>query len=287
MGMSGSSQKTTSKSSVKPIYAGEIKNSANILQDAYTRQAPKIGVVSDQFLTNSSKLLGNAIRGNPAVNAAEDYVVDTITGDGSNPYIDEMADITGNRIRNQMQASMGTRGLTGTSNYADMITRALAENETNLRYQDYDREQARRAQAAGMAPSVAAGEFLGYAPALATAQFGANAPLDAGLKQAAGIGGLLGQYTNQQGTQVTKQDGGLMPIIGAGLQAASLFSDERLKSDVKRVGKTDKGLPIYTYRMGDGPVQMGVLAQEVEKRQPGASGPTVGGYRSVDYGRVR
>lgn len=76
----------------------------------------------------------------------------------------------------------------------------------------------------------------------------------------------------------------------ASLLALLAFSDERLKTDIKRVGKTDAGLPVYTYRFrGDPKTQMGVMAQEVEKENPEAvfsfGGPD--GPKMVNYGAIR
>ena len=77
--------------------------------------------------------------------------------------------------------------------------------------------------------------------------------------------------------------GGLFGLAGAGL---SLFSDARLKSDIKRVGSLDSGLGVYTYRFGDGPVQMGVMAQEVAEVIPDAVHMHSSGYLMVEYGKV-
>lgn len=66
-----------------------------------------------------------------------------------------------------------------------------------------------------------------------------------------------------------------------------MFSDRRLKTDIRRVGETNDGVPIYTFRFKGSPVtQMGVMAQDVEKRQPRAvvdRGP----YKGVRYDRLR
>jgi len=75
--------------------------------------------------------------------------------------------------------------------------------------------------------------------------------------------------------------GGLFGLASAGI---GLISDRRLKKDIKRVGETDEGTPIYTYRyVWGGPVQMGVMAQDV----PEAAVMTDSGYLAVDYGDVR
>lgn len=69
-------------------------------------------------------------------------------------------------------------------------------------------------------------------------------------------------------------------------QPGGFFSDERLKEDMEPIGKTFDGQPIYRYRMkGDNREQIGLSAQEVEKRHPHAVG-LAGGYRFVDYGKA-
>lgn len=79
--------------------------------------------------------------------------------------------------------------------------------------------------------------------------------------------------------------GGLFGLLGAGL---SLFSDERLKENIKRVGETDEGTPIYTYNYkGDPTPQMGVMAQEEAATNPDAVGVHPSGFLMVDYGKVK
>jgi hypothetical protein len=76
--------------------------------------------------------------------------------------------------------------------------------------------------------------------------------------------------------------------LGAAGGLAGLLSDMRAKKDIKRVGKTDGGTPIYSYKYkgGDGPTMMGVLAQEVAERQPEAVARRPDGLLSVLYERV-
>lgn len=66
------------------------------------------------------------------------------------------------------------------------------------------------------------------------------------------------------------------------------LSDRRAKKDIRRVGKTDDGMPIYKFKYkGDpsGLTHMGLMAQDVEKEKPGAVG-LAGGYKTVDYDRA-
>ena len=77
---------------------------------------------------------------------------------------------------------------------------------------------------------------------------------------------------------------GQMAGAGAGLL---MMSDKRLKTDIQNVGKTNEGLPIYTYKYkGDNKTQMGVMAQEVEKKNPKAV-KEIGGFKAVNYSMVK
>lgn len=73
-------------------------------------------------------------------------------------------------------------------------------------------------------------------------------------------------------------------IIGGAL---SLFSDPRLKTDVRRVGTEADGLGVYEFRYaGSGPLLTGVMADEVAILRPWALGETREGFATVDYTRL-
>lgn len=69
---------------------------------------------------------------------------------------------------------------------------------------------------------------------------------------------------------------------------SALLSDRRTKKDIRRVGETDAGVPIYTYKYkgGEGPTHMGVMADEVAEFFPDAVSPIAGDIKGVDYGAV-
>lgn len=75
-------------------------------------------------------------------------------------------------------------------------------------------------------------------------------------------------------------------LLGAGAQlgsAAFMFSDRRLKSNIKRVGTHAMGVGIYDYTMM-GIAQRGVIAQEVEAVRPDLVKRHANGYLMVNYG---
>lgn len=196
---------------------------ANTLQNTYAAQAPKVAAMADQFGGVTNDLLAKYTVGDPTVTAANGYVQDTLGSDPTNnPYLESMISQTNDNVRNQLQASMGSRGLTGSSDYYGLIGKGLAQNEAGLRYADYDRSMDRKAQAAGMAGGVAAGQYIPLASALSTGGFATGAPMDAALRNAAGVGGLLGGYTSSTGTQ--KQSGGFLgDLLLSGLGAAGAY----------------------------------------------------------------
>jgi hypothetical protein len=283
MGLSGSKKKTTTT----PVYDKQLTGAANTVSKAYNQQAPYIGKATQAINSLIPSLTDSARQGIGVSNAAAQYNTDVLDGrylGEDNPYLQQMIDQTGNDVRNQYEASLGTRGLTGGSSYADIISRNLANNATNLRYNDYDLERGRMAAAAGQAPGMASSS-LGNLAGAAQAQ---TLPISAASGYGSTIGGLLGSYTNS----TEKNSGGLFNSLlgaaGLGLQGYKILSDRRAKTDIHRVGRTDGGLPVYTFRYKHGgPVHMGVMAQDVAEAQPEALGGMIGGFHTVDYGAVR
>lgn len=100
--------------------------------------------------------------------------------------------------------------------------------------------------------------------------------------------GLVQQnYANQMGaynSQLAQSNSLLGGLFGLG-SSLIMASDERVKEDIEKVGKVD-GQNIYRFRYkSGGPMQLGVMAQEVEDDHPEAV-REIGGVKHVDYGRL-
>lgn len=81
--------------------------------------------------------------------------------------------------------------------------------------------------------------------------------------------------------------GGLFGLLGAGISAMP-WSDRRLKENIRKVGETFNGTPIYVYNLkGDLTPLMGVMAQELMEKQPEAVVMDPSGYLKVNYAEVR
>lgn len=126
------------------------------------------------------------------------------------------------------------------------------------------------------------------------AQMGAGAVQQA--TQQKGIDALVNQFMQEKGypfqvaqflANIAEGTGALSGSTTTTTQPTSFFSDERLKENIKEVGKLRDGQKIYTYNYKNEPnvVRIGLMAQEVEKLHPEAIGEQ-GGYKTVDYGKA-
>ncbi len=86
------------------------------------------------------------------------------------------------------------------------------------------------------------------------------------------------------------QQAGIMSSLGQAAGAAgtlAMLSDRRLKTDIKKVGITDSGLTVYTYKYkGDDITHMGVMAQDVEEVFPEAV-VEINGFKAVHYNLIK
>lgn len=99
------------------------------------------------------------------------------------------------------------------------------------------------------------------------------------------MGAMQSQYDAQLGAYNADQ-AAFGNLLGAGAQlgsAAFMFSDRRLKSNIKRVGTHAIGVGIYDYTMM-GISQRGVIAQEVQTVRPDLVKRHASGYLTVNYG---
>lgn len=100
------------------------------------------------------------------------------------------------------------------------------------------------------------------------------------------------QYNNYQ-NQVAQNNAmwGGLSSLGSSLIGGWAMSDRDAKTDVKRVGKLPNDLNVYEFKYkkglgGGGLAQMGLMAQDVEKKVPGAVATGPDGYKRVNYPRA-
>lgn len=125
---------------------------------------------------------------------------------------------------------------------------------------------------------------------------GAQAQIGAGTLQQqteqAGKQAMYNQFLQEQGypfqvaqflANIAMGTGALSGSGQVTNQPMPFLSDRRAKEDIKKIGKTYDGQPIYSFRYkGEPGTQIGLLAQEVEKKHPDAVG-LAGHLKTVDY----
>lgn len=167
----------------------------------------------------------------------------------------------------------------------------------NLSTQDRGRRIAERT-ALRAQPLNELSAFLQGAPATPAPSFGPQAQYSVPPADVAGAiqNAYLGQLNayNQANALRNAQLGGIYGLAGTAATigapylfgrptASGLLSDRRLKTDVRRVGETRGGIPIYSFRyVWGGPTILGVMADEAERVFPEAVGE-LAGFKTVNY----
>jgi len=97
---------------------------------------------------------------------------------------------------------------------------------------------------------------------------------------------VSGNIWNSYNAQVANSNNFMNGLFGLG-GAALMASDRRLKTAIRRIGKTRiMGLPLYAFRyVWGGPVRVGVMAQDVLRVMPEAALKVKGRY-VVNYGAL-
>lgn len=200
-----SSKKTTTKTT--PHDPASVKAGTDALHGVYNQWQPRVMAAADKTLGLQDEMIDKWRAGNPAVNAATDYVTTTLGGDATNPHLDAWIAQTQDEAQNRTGAAMNKMGLgPAGSTYQTGVGREVGKIGLGMRYADWDAAQNRKANAAGMAPGLAAADVIQIAPMLSATQLGANLPMDNTARYAAGIGGLLAPYN----TTTQKTSGGFL-----------------------------------------------------------------------------
>jgi hypothetical protein len=188
MGLSSKKTKTTSNQTTAPSTFAQpyVTQAADTLKPAY----------------DESMAAAKAFQ--PGLLGAANYYGDVMGGKylDSNPYIDDIVSSSNADATDAVNSQFMPRF--GSGYHAKTLARAVGENTARIRGGAYDQERAYQNDAGRNLAGVAtAGTMLPTIPGQAYAQ---------------NVSGLLGRYLNANGTQTSKQSGGLLgDILGAGL----------------------------------------------------------------------
>lgn len=256
-----------------------------------------------------------ALSGNPLLGQAQGEASKSLSGayldPNTNPGFQSMVDTVRAKTLPGIDARFISSGRTGSGLHGRAVGEGLGSAIGNLAYQNYGDERNRMTGAMGAAPGLAAADYND--PAMlaqvgaareAQAQLGINedvarfdqgqmAPSQSLAQFMQMIQGNYGGQTTGTTQQLIPQSNPWMQALGFGSSLAGAAgriwgaSDRRLKENIKPVGETFDGLPIYSYRYKGGSApMMGVMAQEVAKVKPEAVGVMPSDYLAVDYGAI-
>ena len=225
-----------------------------------------------------------------------------------------------NNILPGLQSQFGSAGRPGSGAGQQQIdqattnfNRAATDAVTQAGNQAYQFERGMQGSTLGMMPAL---NSIDWQNIMGAAQGGQaidaynqamkTAPIDyatriAMMLQGAMPGGVTDTSGSSSGSSSNFGFGSASPAsnplgmgIGAGMSALGMalpfmfgFSDERLKKNIRPVGKSYTGHTLYQYEfLGSDKPEVGVLAQEVEQKDPAAVVTHPSGFKMVNYNRA-
>jgi len=267
---------------------------------------PRVAPQSNLTQQGLQGFYNTGVGGNPITPAATSAFGDIVGGQGIYNNLDAVKQSALADIIPAVSNRFANSGMGDSSVAADAISRAATQAIAPIEYGAWDQAQNRRLSALGMAPQLAANQYLDpqmlmnagmsqdqytqnlLNSAMQTYTDQANRPYDE-LQRAASLGmGFGGMGSSSTGKSKEGGGGGTMETIGGIMQvagpiiAAAFMSDRRLKTDIERWGKTAEGFPRYIFRyLWDMPGvrRLGVMADEVPKHLVIDLGP----FKAVNY----
>lgn len=94
---------------------------------------------------------------------------------------------------------------------------------------------------------------------------------------------IIGNYDNAKMNSWQQSQAAMGSAIG-GIGGLFSLSDERAKDEKEKIGETEDGLGIYSFKYkGSDKTEIGLMAQEVQKKKPGAVKKRPDGLFAVNY----
>lgn len=225
-----------------------------------------------------------ATNGDPMNQSANNLNNQTLSGaflsPDSNPYLKQNVNTALDAVQSRVNSQFSGNNY-GSSANQETLTRNLADTAAQMYGQNYANERGNQMAAMGLTPTLNANRYLDANQLSEAGAAAAEAPWSA-LKNYASILGL-GAGSNSSTSTTTNTSSPLSTAVGLASIGSSIFSDERLKSNIKRVGTHPLGIGVYDYDKF-GKRERGLLAQEVEEVMPEAVKEHSSGYKKVNYG---
>ncbi len=278
---SGSTKSGSAQKWAKPF----AKEAAANVQGVVNANAGNLASLSSGLSGMVPGLMDKYSAGDAGVDAAGGYITDVLGGKymAGNPMLQGMIDQMAGDVTSRVGAAYGSRGSFGGTAHTTALAKGLSESELALRYGNYSDEMNRMGSAAGMAPCVAQGQYVGLPEILQSSGLAAELPYT-------GINALSGNLASLFSGGKTKGPGiGGQLLAGAAGAAGSYFgaqSDRRSKTNIELLRRDADGLGWYRFAYKTDPKTMleGVMADEVKELRPAAYIPNFNGdFAGVNY----
>lgn len=240
MGMKGGSQTQTTQVKVPAYLENELKygvSESRRLYDQGPASYEEIFAGLDPLQQEAMQgILSQARNGTSQYNSAKDFIQSTLDSQsGQNPYLQQMMDIQGRQANNAVMSQFNAGGRFGSAANAVAASKAITEATTPLLFDQYNKDQAMKFQAANMAQQFSDYDYANLGKIASVGdiyQQMAQSKLD---YEANKEGAWLDQYMariNGSGannlktqTQTTSGGGGgLMSILGPALMIGGMFA---------------------------------------------------------------
>jgi hypothetical protein len=288
--------------SISKLFASDSSPQVGMLQSAYGDLQKNLGATASGANLNpyDTPGFGDAIR--TAIDSATNQTKGVYAGSGRDPSgAGSFAQSLGRGITQGISPTIANQynqnysNMAGANNALFSGAGSTASGITNLRQSDFTNMLAGLQGASslpGLYASPAAAQ-LGAANAAYSQPYQNLAQL---LQPSVALAGL-GTTSSGSGTSTQTSNPSWLDTINSGMGVAGkglgalsslmAFSDERLKTDVAKVGKLNDGQNVYSYRYKGDPVpRLGLMAQEVLEHEPEAVGKHSSGFLMVDYDRA-
>jgi hypothetical protein len=184
------------------------------------------------------------------------------------------------RQRQAGAQNFGQQAQAGQQNFSQGMDAANYNNK--LRQQQIAEQQMQRQMPLNELNALLSGTQVGQ---LQTPDF--NASRSAGGVDYSGAAGQQYNAAMDKYNARQSQTQGMMSGLGGLASTAMMFSDRRLKRDIRPAGNLPSGLPFYSYRYVWGRKRhLGVMADEAAKTFPDAVRKHWTGFLQVDYSKV-
>lgn len=226
-----------------------------------------------------------------------------------NPYVNDMMTHVGDNVQQRINAMFAGAGRDMSGMNQRAVGRGVAEAQTPILADLYNREQDRALGAANTlfgAGNTAATGMQGMDTAALQARAGglpvADAAMGAEMWGPEGIFNLEQTIADSPFARLGALGSLLLPVAQLGQQqsgsgssktsgfsvGAKLLSDERMKEDLQQIGTLADGTPIYRFRYkGEDTTRIGLSAQELEDISPEAVSEYEAPQAGTEDGRVK